>query len=155
MVSMMSKSNMGSFLSVSWAAAETVKEALVLVLRFSKDIFIGFGYEYEYDESEVRFRGNHMVVGCGTFIVRAIIMKWIIWVWVCSLLSIILYMKSKPPALFVGWLLFNNYFFPQINTSWFFLFFKKNTHWCLVLGFPCNITGKKPQKRYYIIIIIH
>ena len=123
MVSMMSKSNMGSFLSVSWAAAETVKEALVLVLRFSKDIFIGFGYEYEYDESEVRFRGNHMVVGCGTFIVRAIIMKWIIWVWVCSLLSIILYMKSKPPALFVGWLLFNNYFFPQINTSWFFFFF--------------------------------
>ena len=106
MVSMMSKSNMGSFLSVSWAAAETAKEALVLVLRFSKDIFIGFGYEYEYDESEVRFRGNHMVVGCGTFIVRAIIMKWIIWVWVCSLLSIILYMKSKPPALFVGFFFF-------------------------------------------------
>nr|POE50411.1 hypothetical protein CFP56_35583 [Quercus suber] len=38
---------MGSFLLVSWAAAETVKEALVLVLRFSKDIFIGFGSERE------------------------------------------------------------------------------------------------------------
>ena len=72
MVSMMSKSNMGSFLLVPWAAAETVKEALVLVLRFIKDVFIGFWYGYEYDESEVRFRGNHMVVGCGTFIVRAI-----------------------------------------------------------------------------------
>ena len=136
MVSMMSKSNMGSFLSVSWAAAETVKEALVLVLRFSKDIFIGFGYEYEYDESEVRFRGNHMVVGCGAFIVRAIIMKWIIWVWVCSLLSIILYMKSKPPALFVGWLLFNNYFFPQINTSWFFFVFLEKYSLVLGVGFP-------------------
>ncbi|KAM3691328.1 hypothetical protein ACB098_08G007400 [Castanea mollissima] len=90
MVSMMSKSNMGSFLLVSWAAAETVKEALVLILRFIKDIFIGFGDGYEYDESEVGFRGNHTAVGCGTFIVRAIIMKWIIWVWVCSLLSVIL-----------------------------------------------------------------